>query len=92
MRFMTSKGKENKEGIAWEARSQYRGEPMQGPVGLKIELYWGDMRKHDIDNIKVLLDACTGILWQDDSQIISLKLSKAYDKEEPRVEMEVERL
>jgi Holliday junction resolvase RusA-like endonuclease len=42
-----------------------------------------------IDNIKVLLDACTGILWADDGQIIELHLRKAYDRSTPRVELVV---
>ena len=88
-RFMTSKGKDNKEAIALEARQQYRGKPLVCLLKVKIALWWGDKRKRDIDNIKVLLDALTSILWVDDSQIIKLEIAKGYDKENPRVEMEV---
>jgi len=45
--------------------------------------------KHDVDNIKALLDACAGILWADDGQIEDLHTMKGFDKENPRVEMRV---
>lgn len=89
---MTSKGKENKQAMAWEARAQHKGIPLEGDICLSVALYWPTHRNHDIDNIKSLLDACTGIVWVDDGQIVELHLSKGYDKENPRVEMEYEEL
>lgn len=88
-RFLTQRGRDNKEGMAWEARQQYRGRPLEGPLRAEIALYWPDMRRHDVDNIKGLLDALTGIIWEDDSQIQTLTISKAWDKETPRVEVVV---
>jgi Holliday junction resolvase RusA-like endonuclease len=88
--FMLPKVREAKEAIAWEARSQYRGEPLDGPVRLKIAFHWPDARRRDWDNNKVLYDACTGILWKDDSQIFEVHLTKGIDRERPRVEMTVE--
>lgn len=89
---MVPRAKINKESISWEARAQYKGQPLTGPVRLKIALYWGDRRKHDIDNIKILLDALTGIVWEDDGQVTDLHVTKAYDKENPRVEILLEEL
>ncbi len=54
-----------------------------------MALYWPDRRKHDIDNIKVLLDALTGIVWEDDGQIVELHTTKVFDKEKPRVEVTI---
>lgn len=88
-RFMAPKARENKQAISWEARSQFKGKPLSGPVAVEISLFWGDRRKRDIDNIKILLDALTGIVWEDDSQIADLHTMKAFDKEKPRVEMRV---
>ncbi len=88
-RFLAPKARAAKEAIGWEARSQYHGEPLQGPLAAEIRLYWPDKRRRDIDNIKALLDALTGILWEDDSQITDLHLFKAYDKERPRVEIDM---
>jgi len=78
-----------KEALAWEARSQVKGPPMTGSLSVAVTLYWGDRRKHDIDNIKILLDAMTDIVWEDDGQIVDLELHKRFDKERPRVEMTV---
>lgn len=79
-----------KEDIGWEARQQFHGDPLSGPLSVDVTLYWSDRRKHDIDNIKALLDALTDIVWEDDGQIVDLNIHKRFDKERPRVEMAVE--
>lgn len=89
-RVLTPKARERKEQTAWEARAQYRGKPLEGSLAVSVALYWPTRANHDIDNIKMLLDALTGILWVDDGQITQLHLSKAYCKENPRVELSVE--
>jgi Holliday junction resolvase RusA-like endonuclease len=88
-RFLNPKARAAKEAIGWEARAQYRGEPLEGPLAVKVALWWPDKRNHDIDNIKALLDALTGILWLDDGQINDLHITKGYDKAQPRVEMTI---
>ncbi|GAO38351.1 Holliday junction endonuclease RusA [Sphingomonas changbaiensis NBRC 104936] len=87
--ILSARGRSNKDAIAWEARAQHRGKPLAGPLAVEISLFWPDRRKHDIDNLKALLDACTGILWDDDGQIADLHTMKEYDKANPRVEMRV---
>lgn len=88
--YMTPKGKETKERYQWELRSQYRGEPIQGDITITIVLYFGDRRTHDWDNFhKITMDACNGILWTDDSQIIEAHVTKEYDPENPRTEIYV---
>ena len=50
--------------------------------------YFGTKRKADLDNFnKLSLDALTGIVWHDDSQISDLRLRRGYDKERPRIEV-----
>jgi Holliday junction resolvase RusA-like endonuclease len=40
-------------------------------------------QKPDVDNYaKLVMDACNGILWQDDSQVVTLLASKIYAEEE----------
>lgn len=87
--YLLPKVREAKDAIGWEARSQYHGEPLTGPLQVSIELYWPDRRKHDIDNIKVLLDALSGIVWEDDGLIVDLRIRKFYDKGNPHVDLEV---
>ena len=89
-RFLKPEVRVAKEAIAWEARSQYRGTPMSGSLNVSVALYWPDRRKHDIDNIKALLDALTGIVWEDDGDIVELHTKKGFDKANPRVELTVE--
>lgn len=88
-RFLKPEVREAKEAMAWEARSQYRGKPMAGALAVTVDLYWADRRKHDVDNIKALLDALTGIIWEDDGQITDLHTRKFYDKAAPRVELSI---
>lgn len=86
-RFLTAEARANKEAIGWEARAQYRGVPLSGLLAVEITLYWPDKRRRDLDNIKGFIDACTGIVWNDDSQIVSLTIRKRVDKSKPRVEV-----
>ena len=43
---------------------------------------WGWMpQKPDIDNLlKTVMDACNGIIWLDDKQVVSVSAFKRYDK------------
>ena len=53
---------------------------------------WGvnkHVAKPDLDNLaKKILDECTGIVWDDDRQVVELNLKKEYSHN-PRLEMEV---
>lgn len=86
-RFLTNKGKANKLKMAWEVKGQWRGVPISGAVYVEVSLFWPDKRRHDVDNIKALLDSLSGILYEDDSQIEHLVVKKAVDKGRPRVEI-----
>lgn len=49
----------------------------------------------DLDNyVKALTDACNGVLWADDSQLVHIEARKLYDQSGagPRIEMTVEEL
>jgi Holliday junction resolvase RusA-like endonuclease len=89
--YMTREGKALKEQYQWEAKSQWKGPPLTGDVGLHITFYFGTKRRRDLDNQnKLVLDALTGIAYEDDSQIADLHLLRAYDKGRPRVEIAIE--
>jgi Holliday junction resolvase RusA-like endonuclease len=87
-RFLTPRARENKAAMAAEARAQHRGAPLEGPLAVRIALYWPTRRNHDVDNIKALLDALTGILWSDDGQISDLRVTKEYRKGAAGVSLE----
>jgi crossover junction endodeoxyribonuclease RusA len=79
-----------RDAMGWEARAQYRGEPLDGPLAVEVLFFWPDKRKHDIDNgLKFLLDALTDIIWWDDGQISDLHIIRELGSKEPGVEMRV---
>lgn len=73
-----------------QVRSQYRGEVIKTPLGVVLGLWHGTRRTTDVDNFnKLVLDAMTGIVYEDDSQIVELTIRKGYDKENPRIEVDI---
>lgn len=77
------------EAMAWEIRSQYRGKPLEGHVGLNIDLILSTDRK-DIDGpIKSIMDAMQGIIYENDNQVKDLHLTKSTDRTNPRIEITV---
>lgn len=86
--YMTADGKALKEDYQWQAKSQVKGKVTAHDINISICLYFKSLRKHDIDNYnKILLDALTGIVWVDDSQIQKMSIEKLLDKNNPRVEL-----
>ncbi len=85
---MSSEGKALKEDYQWQAKSQWKGKMLKSPITLSIKLYFGDNRKNDWDNFhKLSMDALTGIVWEDDSQITGATVLKCFDRENPRIEL-----
>ena len=92
-KILTDKARILKEAIAWEAKAQIGArQPFTGTIRVEIYLYFVDKRKRDIDNIKSLIDALTGVCWKDDSQIYELVVRKYHDKENPRAKIIIQRL
>ena len=90
--YMTKAGSAIKERYQWDAKSQWKKEIMYGRIEMYAKLYFGDKRKRDIDNYnKLLLDSMSGIVYIDDKQIEKLTVEKLYDKENPRIEVEIKR-
>jgi Holliday junction resolvase RusA-like endonuclease len=89
---MSKEGKAIKESYQWQAKSQYGSKhPLKGPIIASVRLYHGTKRKTDIDNFgKLLFDSLTGIVYEDDSQIMQATYAKDYDKSNPRIEIEIE--
>lgn len=88
--YMTAEGKALKEAYQWEAKSQWKAPLLTGDISVSVTLFFGTKRKADLDNFnKLSLDALTGIVYEDDSQIAELRLKRSYDKERPRIEIEV---
>lgn len=85
---MTKKAKELKEEYIRQAKEQWEGDVMDWELEVSIKLYFGDRRKRDWDNFhKLTMDALSGIVWEDDSQIKLATVELYYDKENPRTEV-----
>lgn len=92
-RYMTAEGKSLKEQYQWEAKGQWGDQPLQGEVSLSVRFYFKTKLRRDLDNqTKIVLDALTGIVYEDDNQIADLRLTRTYDKENPRMEITVAEL
>ena len=72
--ILSKQGREYKEKIG---RILGSSKPTDKRLMVRIQLAMPDKRKRDIDNYnKILLDSLTGILWEDDSQIDILCISR----------------
>lgn len=92
-RYLPKRSQDFRENLQWLLLNETKiGKPFKKP--LKVELHFykplkTTVRKYgDIDNlVKAVLDACNGILWLDDSQIVELHCYK--HKGAGKIEIEV---
>lgn len=91
--YMTHEGKDVKNDYIVEIKNQWGFKPpMEDAVEITISLYFKDKRKRDWDNYnKLVCDAMEGIVFMDDNQIQKATVIKGYDKENPRVEITIEK-
>jgi len=85
--YITAKGKEYREGIV-NGLKESNITKFAGEINLEINLLLGKKRKMDVDNcLKPLLDAFEGILYDNDSQIYSLKITKDFGYREDAIKV-----
>lgn len=90
---MDKKGKTLKEDYQWQARGQHTGKPLTSRLEIHVKLFFGRRGTRDWDNFhKLSMDALSGIVWEDDEQIDIAHVEKHFDKENPRIEIEVHEL
>ena len=93
--YIAPKYKAYKDRAHLIVKNQYKGEQKSVSKAERNRRLLNEHRpifKPDIDNLfKAVTDACTGVVWHDDNQIVSVQMEKMY-AEDPRVEMEVEEL
>jgi len=96
IRYMTKVGKDYKKLAASIAKEKYpllSEHPTDKELFVRIEVYFGDKRKRDIQgHLKALIDSFEGLLYENDTQIIELHAKKHYDKENPRSEFSMWRM
>ena len=86
--YMSSAGRKLKEDYIKQVSAQWKKPPLTGDLYVEIILYFGDKRRRDFDNYhKLSFDSMSGIVYEDDVQIMKATILKAYDKENPRIEI-----
>lgn len=86
--YMTQVGVDTKKMYQMEILAECGKKPTKEPISVIVELYFKDEKRRDVDNFnKLILDAGSGLLWFDDSQIQELVIRKFIDKKNPRVEL-----
>lgn len=86
--YMTFEGKLLKTTYQMAVRRQWTRPVFDGELTVEIELFFADKRRRDWDNWhKLSMDALTGIVWKDDSQIIQATVKKNIDTKNPRIEI-----
>jgi len=64
--------------------------PYPGAVAVEADLYFGTLRRKDIQNaLKLELDALNGLIYDDDSQVCSVNTQKHFNKDRPRIEIKI---
>ena len=91
--YQPEKIKAYKNVVSYAAKTAMQGkQPIDCPLSVKLK-FWrrysaSSRRFGDCDNlVKAVLDACNGIIFADDSQIISLTAEKYQGT--PRLELEI---
>lgn len=92
-RYLPKRNAEYQAELEWQIKAKYNGKIIESPLKVKLKLFRQmpvlSPKFGDVDNLaKGILDACNGIIWEDDRQIISLTVEK-YEGS-GRIEMEVE--
>ena len=63
---MTAEGKALKEAYQWEAKSQWQGPPFAGDVEVSVRFYFKTKARNLDNQNKLILDALTGIAYEDE--------------------------
>lgn len=79
--------------VAWHALARRRlieSWPLDGSYRIECAIYFPDERRRDSDNVlKSVLDACNGVLWNDDAQVVETATMKFVSKYDPRIDVRV---
>lgn len=89
--YQPKRVKDWQDTVAWEAKQAMRGhEPIKGAISVSLVFSMGNNRRTDLDNLsKGTLDAMRGIVYEDDVQIVDLRITKRVDKINPGVIIQV---
>ena len=76
--------------IRWQLRAVAPRLNERDELGVRLRFFSGTRRRRDLDNlVKLVLDACNGVVWADDAQVVALDASVERGVSDPRTELEV---
>ena len=102
-RHLSEDGTAFKNDVGWMAKQALNGRKMfKWPIRISIEFYFDDDshemkdrkmkqkgHRRDVDNgAKLIVDAMTGVTYNDDSEVVNVELWKDY-AQTPRIEIEI---
>lgn len=88
--YMSAEGKAIKEDYAWQCKQQWKHPLLDVPFGIRITFFHKTKRKQDLDNFfKLVFDACSRTVWEDDNLITEMYVRKEHDPLSPRIEIEI---
>lgn len=88
--ILTKVYRDTKLDLQQEIAPQVNFKPLAGDVTVNIIHYFKNKVHGDIDAyLKVLLDAMSKIVYEDDKQITELNVTREYDKENPRTVIQI---
>ena len=96
--YTPAKTKAAEQNIAWLFLSQYPGQEVDAESSFELNCNFyvsdyknGRKRKFDLDNgVKLVMDALTGIVWQDDNQVNTLLAHRIRVKSLPMTKIQIE--
>ena len=90
--YMPARYTAYKLALAWAFKAEMkRRKPMYCAISITLDFYRKNHRKVDLDNLeKTVMDAGTGVVWLDDSQIVEKHTKKFLGCDEPRTEIRLE--
>jgi len=89
-RFLSAAGKQFKKRVAVFCLATCGRMQLTEPVLVEIRYYFPDNRRRDVTNYdKAILDAMSGLVWEDDDQIVAASFHKYVSPKAPRTEIRI---
>lgn len=90
---MKKEAKDLKEKRVEQVKEQWIWDVLNCDLYIQIIYYHSNKIRRDIDNYgKLVLDCMSGIVYNDDVQIVKMLLKKEIDKKNPRVDIYVQKV
>jgi len=91
---MKKEAKQLKDSYILQTKTQYKWPILKDSIEIQIKLYFWDKRVRDWDNYhKLSMDALSGIIFEDDSQIKKATVEVMdIDRDQPRIELVITEL